>query len=229
MAYENQLIGVFIYSLGIVTGKQNIKFADAINLIQQTPYDKDFGDILAYWQGKNFLIEFKRDEAGLKTEAKKPKRGRLLRKAVENRVVAELSIRCHFIAHAINTSKSSQIVFKSYLLFDKPDTPVIEHSSFVNKLKDPSSALGISDGKQFKIYLNCLTEASEADTVVSGLLVNASADGKIRFLTFESYHELALRLGLLKQHSISTSPNLENDQNQNQKKHSQQNKGIGMN
>ena len=229
MAYENQLIGVFIYSLGIVTGKQNIEFADAINLIQQTPYDKDFGDVLAYWQGKNFLIEFKRDEAGLKAESKKPKRGRFLRKAVENRIMAEISIRCHFIAHAINANKSSQIVFKSYLLYEKPDAPVMEHLNFINKLKDSNSALGISDSKQFEFYLNCLRETSEADTMLSGLLVNSSADGKIRFLTFESYHELALRLGLLKQQSISTSPNLENDQNQNQKQHSQQNKGIGMN
>jgi hypothetical protein len=106
MPYENQLIGVFIYSLGIVTGKQNIESADAINLIQQTPYDKDFGDLLGQWQGKNFLIEFKRNETGLKTEAAKPKRARLIRKAVEDREIGELSVRCHFISHAVNKNST---------------------------------------------------------------------------------------------------------------------------
>ena len=62
MAYENQYIGVFIYSLGILAGRKTLPIEDSVNLLQQTPAGKTFGDLLMQWQGKNFIIEFKRNE-----------------------------------------------------------------------------------------------------------------------------------------------------------------------
>jgi hypothetical protein len=115
------------------------------------------------------------------------------------------------------------------LLFEKPDSPVIDHNNFIDKLKDPKSPLGITDRKQFENYVSCLRETSQADSAVTGILVNSSADGKIRFLIFETYDDLALRLGLIKQESMSGSLNQQNEHNQNQKKDSGQKKGFGMN
>lgn len=98
--YENQFIGSFIYSMGVITGKRELPVTDSINLLQQTPGDRIIGDLFTKWQGRNFIVEFKRNVNGLTTEIKKPMKQMLLEnlnsmKYIEERV---LSNKCHFIS-----------------------------------------------------------------------------------------------------------------------------------
>ena len=70
--YENIYIGNFIYSLGYLSAKFNESSEDAgVHLIQQTPNDKKWADLLTRWQGKFFILEFKREEIGCKQELRK--------------------------------------------------------------------------------------------------------------------------------------------------------------
>ena len=72
--YENVLAGAFIYSLGVVAGRNadpEKAIMDSVNFFQQTPTDRKVGDLLAAWRGKSFLIEFKKSIGQLKDEISK--------------------------------------------------------------------------------------------------------------------------------------------------------------
>jgi hypothetical protein len=72
--YENVLVGGFILALGHRLGTAG-KRADAFsaNLLQQTPMDPIFGDLMAENELRGFLLEFKRDWDGRLTEREKEK------------------------------------------------------------------------------------------------------------------------------------------------------------
>jgi hypothetical protein len=202
MAYENQYIGVFIYSLGIIAGRRALPISDSINLLQQTPADKTFGDLLMQWQGKNFIIEFKRNEMGLATELKKPKRERLINEINKgNKALGLASIKSHFVGYAIS---EVVLVFKRYVLFNFSQEPAIDFESFVNALSDPQSQVGITDPKEFESYVRYLIKAADGDDV-SGIIVNASSGGGFNFIVYNSYRELNQKIRLVKDLSITQS------------------------
>lgn len=66
--YENQILGAFVYALGVESGKQG-KFLP-VNLFQQTPLDGTFGDLVA---GADWCLafEFKREKATVESEVAK--------------------------------------------------------------------------------------------------------------------------------------------------------------
>lgn len=59
--YENVVIGNFLYGLGFSIGMSTIgnNQLSIINLLQQTPADKELGDMLLEFPGVVRLIEFK--------------------------------------------------------------------------------------------------------------------------------------------------------------------------
>lgn len=67
--YENQVIGAFIYALGFVGG-QRAAGPMPVNLFQQTPLDKTFGDLVV-GSTHCLVIEFKREALDLASERKK--------------------------------------------------------------------------------------------------------------------------------------------------------------
>jgi len=72
IAYENQLLGAFIYALGYEGGRQGRTLP--VNLFQQTPLDRSLGDVVLGAQ-RCMAIEFKRRQADIRGERKKWKPG----------------------------------------------------------------------------------------------------------------------------------------------------------
>lgn len=66
--YENQLLGGFIYALGIACGRSN-KFVPT-NLFQQTPLDSTFSDLVVGSQWC-YALEFKRERGTIDSERAK--------------------------------------------------------------------------------------------------------------------------------------------------------------
>jgi hypothetical protein len=210
MPYENQYIGIFIYLLGIIAGGRNKNISDSINLLQQTPGDKAFNDLLLRWQGKNFIIEFKRNEKGLETEIKKPKRRQLIKEINEgNKALGHLSLKSHFVGYAIAKLEQSSLAFKRYISFNLPEEYPVDFQTFVTLLSDAQSQIGITDPKEFEDYLSYLIKVSGGDDV-SGIVVNASSNGSFNFIVYNSYQELNQKIGLVKYKSLSQSIESEN-------------------
>jgi hypothetical protein len=70
--YENVYIGAFVFALGYAAREKNMRPTDTYaQLLQQTPGDRPLGDLLTSWEGRSFVFEFKRREAGLQSERKK--------------------------------------------------------------------------------------------------------------------------------------------------------------
>lgn len=65
--YENQLIGAFLFQLGRITPKDKTV---AINLFQQTPLDRAFGDLVV-GADRCLVLEFKRNAKQLASEREK--------------------------------------------------------------------------------------------------------------------------------------------------------------
>src|SRR6266700_1927178 len=61
--YENIVIGSFLFEVGVHIGrKTEAPSALSVNLLQQTPLDQSFGDVLLANNATCRLIEFKRDD-----------------------------------------------------------------------------------------------------------------------------------------------------------------------
>ncbi|WP_340613910.1 hypothetical protein [Xenorhabdus thailandensis] len=71
--YENVVIGNFLYSLGYSLGMSQSEKnqLSVINLLQQTPADKELGDMLLEFPSVVRLIEFKNSASSLEKEKKR--------------------------------------------------------------------------------------------------------------------------------------------------------------
>ena len=74
--YENVIIGNFLYGLGLDIGislglnNEDVDLPSIVNLLQQTPADKELGDMLLEFPGVVKVLEFK----NAKNPSKKEKR-----------------------------------------------------------------------------------------------------------------------------------------------------------
>jgi hypothetical protein len=114
--YENVLIGEFIFRLGYKMGEhgklehENI----SLNLLQQTPLDKLWGDYMARVKTRGFLVEFKRAFSERDDERKKLKYQLL--KAPST--LRDLAHKCQFFGYSKQHSDKrgrSDIIFCRYL------------------------------------------------------------------------------------------------------------------
>jgi len=80
--YESAVASLFTFEMGYRTGThmdQEVghRLGTSI-LLHQSPLDQFFGDTIAGWDGRYFLVEFKREWASIPSELDKPFRVRLL-------------------------------------------------------------------------------------------------------------------------------------------------------
>ena len=78
--YENVQIGNFLVALGYSLREKNFPLSGSINLFQQTPDDKEIGDVFGGFHGRYFILEFKRDSKHLAAELNKEARIKLVQK-----------------------------------------------------------------------------------------------------------------------------------------------------
>lgn len=93
IAYENQLLGAFIYALGYESGRTGKPLP--VNLFQQTPLDGTFGDLVA---GADWCValEFKRSWQAARSERSKWPSANLQR-YLEDKHMQDIARRAHFL------------------------------------------------------------------------------------------------------------------------------------
>jgi hypothetical protein len=224
--YENQYIGTFIYALGIISGRNGLDGIESFNLLQQTPMDARFGDLVSTWQGSSFVIEFKRDQTKLRDELGKASRAWLFRRLEAGRNhghvdgARTLMDRCHFVAYAIPPFNAgiAQLVFSPYSrLLEVHDTPDVVSDQGLSKkwsLREFVGKLLAERGRpeeqrrfgasvdEIRTYLEALTrkaalaESSGGSASTGGLIVNIDKDGLPKLVRFNDL------LGLERKQSI---------------------------
>ncbi|KWS36857.1 hypothetical protein AL065_09940 [Pseudomonas amygdali pv. ulmi] len=110
--YENVVIGNFLYSLGFSVRshlERDTPFPSVVNLLQQTPVDKELGDVLLTFPGLVRLIEFKMKGASLKKERR---RHQALSIALmgENAILAETSKTVHWYVELSAQSDKAPLI-----------------------------------------------------------------------------------------------------------------------
>ncbi len=234
MVYENVLSGSFIYSLGVVAGRQagvDETTLDSINFFQQTPHDRRIGDLLADWGGKTFLIEFKRTVAQLRDELAKDGKQELGNKIADRKRIKGLSERCHFLGYGKYTKQKAgglidtAFVFQSYFS-DLTRNKNVENSlnSFIQSMTTDKD-FGLTSRQDFNDYLEFLLKHAESAVTTSGsgqkmqkpitgILTAVSPKGSVVSFAYQSYahltflmnQKISLLQNLAQQTSYTQSP-----------------------
>jgi hypothetical protein len=209
--YENVYIGSFIYALGYLSGKKNSRSGDAsAHLIQQTPDDKKWGDLVNRWQGRYFLLEFKREAEGCLQERKKKycKKGKCNKHCKihfstyftaisdsNNTELKTIADKAHFIGFGTRLINGRTIRFFPYS--DIPDDvqslseiETVPLNDFCNNIVD--GKLGV-DHISFSEYLsflaNCVKENATGST---GFIVNIDNKGNVNLVDVNDINGIAI-------------------------------------
>ena len=116
LPYENIQIGYFLYALGYHVSKNGYHISKfSPNLMQQTPLDKDLGDLLINSTSKCILIEFKRSIDEVKNEIDKKND---IVKCIREKGFEEikLSAKCHLLAIGDYDDEKLEFLFMPYIM-----------------------------------------------------------------------------------------------------------------
>ncbi len=212
--YENIYIGNFIYSLGYLSGKKNEKSEDAgVHLIQQTPDDKKWADLLTRWKGKYFILEFKREEKGCKQELRKKycKKNECTSKCEEHRstyfsdiklsnnaTLKEIADKAHFIGFGEKVDEGRTITFLPYSTITFVDEferdLLISLNDLCNSLICGNKGADVDEFSEYMSFLAaCVKEDADG---ASGFIVNIDDNGNIHLVDLEDVNDVARDLAL---------------------------------
>lgn len=206
--YENLYIGSFIFALGYAAGRKNTGSENTFaHLIQQTPKDKEWADLLAAWEGRQFLFEFKRNEKWLCTERTKSycksdcpedcsAHGSNFFTAIlsdEHEQQRSVSDKCHFAAYGHINGDESDIRFISYRKIENSTHQTAEFyslNSFCEKMQ--SGRIEGATPDEMKSYLDFLSKCvSGSGKGTTGVLISVGKDGSIKCASLVSIDTLA--------------------------------------
>ncbi|MFM5553121.1 hypothetical protein [Aeromonas veronii] len=224
--YENIYIGNFIFLLGVVSERQRLSSSKesniSIDLYQQTPADPKIGDFFSSLNGRNLIVEFKKDAESI-DEKEANKQSLLLSKLIENDDIdlQALSYRSHFLGVGVNDGGNiADIKLKSYLPCEdyKPTSfSMLEFIDsyckgeiveiFTTKDIPMQSKIGC-DSDLFRKYLELLASLykSSRSSSTGGLIVNISNDGRINCLSVPDVQNLVITLSELNKNLERASP-----------------------
>lgn len=192
--YENVAIGNFLYGLGFAVGKRvkGSDFPSAINLLQQTPDDTLFGDVLIRAPGMLRIFEFK--QRG-NNESKEPLRHAKLKEHLKGKdALILISRTVHWFIETAPDEKSFFSRIVPYLdAYPKTDE---QHSfaEFVNTTAD--AVVGNSEPlpqADIGAYLAHLLHVHNSEGAGSGcLIVKMSETGELHYAELTSILDLTL-------------------------------------
>lgn len=199
--YENSYIGSFIFALGFAAAKQNQSPQDTFaHLIQQTPKDKEWADLLAAWGGRQYLFEFKRTEAHLRTERTKSYHlancendckefhpSSFFQEIVTNHKNRILSRRCHFAIYGAKfDGVSTMRVMRYSEIIDLKDQKAKSCSvSVFAKAMFKSQKLGAS-AEEMCGYLTFLSDCvGKSANGSTGVIIAVTEDGSMKVALIE--------------------------------------------
>jgi len=188
------VIGNFLYGLGYSIGislSERTQLS-VINLLQQTPADKELGDMLLEFPGVVRLIEFKNSASSLKKEKKRCEQ---LTVAIgKNDIFKKISREIHWYVETKPFEEICLNNIKPYLdaFSENPSVHTIESliSDITNSVISPKSTISPSE---LEAYLALVSKCQGSGKVgTGGLIVSVSQKG-IRYVQFSDIMELRLQ------------------------------------
>jgi len=235
MIYENVLSVAFIYAMGVYRGRTadpEQLIADSINFYQQTPNDPTIGDLMAHWNAKMFIVEFKRTHKQLSLETEKETKANLFLALNQDKAKVKLSARGHFIGYGQyeerETKTIANLIFKPYVtLIFEDSKPGDRFNTFIQKLAgEKDFGWNQEEMNEYLKFLkhNVPATVSDSKTGSSGgrrvkategvvTIISPAPDSKVLTLTFKSH----LELHLLMEQKMTLSKYLELQIKQSQK------------
>lgn len=192
--YENVIIGNFLYGLGysIGTSTHDKNQLSVINLLQQTPADKELGDMLLEFPGVVRLIEFKNGSSNLKKEKKRCEQ---LTIAIGNNYKAKIISReIHWYVETTPFDKICLNNIKPYLDAFSDTASMHTLESFIYDIT--SSVINpnlIIPSNDLEAYLSLVSTCQGSGNIgTGGLVVSISKQG-IRYVQLSDIMELRLQ------------------------------------
>jgi hypothetical protein len=193
--YENVVIGNFLYALGAaVQAKSNSNIAlSAVSLLQQTPADKELGDILLEFPGVIRLIEFK--SLDNKSPNERARHFQLTSAIGEDKNLIMLSKSIHWF---VGTVPKEQM-FDSYIL------PYLEAYSGENSryslerfievtAEEAVRGEGRFSREALRYYLSLIAHCQGSGKINTGaLLLSIDTAGNINYVVLRDMMELRLQ------------------------------------
>lgn len=200
--YENVAIGNFLYGLGFAVGKrvEGRDFPSVVNLLQQTPDDQLFGDVLIRAPGMLRIFEFKQRD---NKDAKEPERHAKLSTSLAGK---ESLTRISRIVHwFVETAPGEKNFFSRIVpyLDAYPKTPgQHDFAAFVNATADAvvggADPIAQADMANYLAHLLLLHKSGSVGS--GGLVVKMSETGELHYAELTSILDLILtRTSMLEQ------------------------------
>lgn len=192
--YENVAIGNFLYGLGFAVGKRikGCDFPSVVNLLQQTPDDPLFGDVLIRAPGMLRIFEFKQRD---NKDAKEPNRhAKLVRNLAGKEDLIQISRAVHWFVETAPGERSFFSRIVPYLDAYPKSPGLHDFAAFVNSTADAvvggSEALAQADIANYLAQLLLLHKSGSVGS--GGLIVKMSETGELHYAELTSILDLIL-------------------------------------
>lgn len=201
--YENVAIGNFLYGLGFAVAKR-VKGQDLpsiVNLLQQTPDDPLFGDVLIRAPGVLRIFEFKQRS---NTDSKEPERhAKLIRNLAGKDDLIRISRIVHWFVETAPEEKTFFSRIVPYLDAYPKTSAKHDFATFVNATADAvagdAEVLPQADMAKYLAHLLLLHKSGTVGS--GGLVVKMSETGELHYAELTSILDLILtRQSVLEQH-----------------------------
>lgn len=216
--YENIIIGNFLFSLGVAIGARsntNESPPISVNLLQQTPLDRNTGDVLVRGACAMRLLEFKRLRNDNEKEIAKL---RHLEAGLNNQSTVDLipiSRNVHWFIESNNSQSRLAINIRPYL--DLENAAIVGPSldGFIADFVNETSKAKIADENTFSRYLNLLALCQGSPNGASGGLIVVFDEKRVfNYAVIEDLRELGQELShyhekfmqRIRTHEIEESP-----------------------
>lgn len=194
--YENVVIGNFLYGLGFAIRAKSGRdvFPSVVNLLQQTPADKELGDVLLEFPGTVRLIEFK--QLSNKSEKERARYNQLNAAIGNNEKMLRLSKSIHWFIETTPNNKTFVSRIVPYLdaysdIKDRRHTLEQFISSIAEEAVNKQTKFL---NKDLKHYLSFISKCQGSGKVgTGGLLLVINAEGCLRFVELTDMMELRLQ------------------------------------
>ncbi|MEM7593468.1 MAG: hypothetical protein AAF383_18475 [Cyanobacteria bacterium P01_A01_bin.83] len=194
--YENVVIGNFLYGLGSTVrakSKSDI-VASSVNLLQQTPADKELADVLLEFPGVVRLIEFKQSNNNSIKE--KTKLEHLKAMIGVNERLTNISKSIHWFVEITPKNKTfvSRIVPYLYLEDDLQNENQYKLEEFIEDIAEEAiNAKNLFKRDELRYYLQLVKKINNKDTnSTSGILLSINSEGKLFFIELTDMLQLRL-------------------------------------
>ena len=191
---ENITIGNFLYALGLGVGVRKGLDAPtaAVNLLQQTSYDRVLGDVMLMFPGVTRLFEFKRRSN--KDRRKELRKLRLLRVALKDMTtMMAVSRQTHLFVETTPDDDEYAFSVRPYLDLEDTTIGATRFDDFVNALVDEATAEVLPDANRLaNVYIRDVmsTWGANIDHSSTGVLVSVGSGGKVHYVVLDDLADL---------------------------------------